>query len=235
MMSKKKTILITGNRKGIGRNLSEHFLSLGHNVAGCSRMETDLIGENYLHLLCDVSDERSVKTVVKNVISRFGSIDILINNAGVASLNHSLLTPGTTLKSVFETNFNGTFFFTREVAKKMIAKSILGRIINFTTVAVPLNLEGEMVYASSKAAVEKLTKIMAKELGAHGITVNCIGPSPVYTDLIKVIPKDKLDELLSKQAIKKLGNFEDISNIVDFYASERSNQITGQIIYMGGL
>ena len=107
--------------------------------------------------------------------------------------------------------------------------------MNFSTVAVPMNLDGEMIYASSKSAVEKMTKIMAKELASFNITVNAVGPSPIYTDLIKVVPKDKIQELLDKQAIHRLGTFEDLENVIDFFISDKSNFITGQIIYLGGL
>ena len=228
------TILITGNRKGIGRFLTEAYVNLGYNVIGCSRNKSNFTHSNYLHIECDVSDEKSVKNVVKSGIDKFKKIDVLINNAGVASLNHSILTPGSTVKKVFETNFNGTFFFSREVAKYMM-KNGAGKIINFSTVAVPLNLEGEMIYASSKAAIEKMTKIMAKELSNYNIQVNAIGPTPIETDLIKTIPKIKIEELISSQTIKRLGTFEDILNIIDFFINKKSGMITGQIIYLGGL
>ena len=158
----------------------------------------------------------------------------MINNAGVASLNHSILTPGNTVKKIFETNFYGTFYFSREVAKKMI-KNGGGKIVNFTTVAVPLNLEGEMIYASSKAAIEKMTKIMSKELALHNIQINAIGPTPIETDLIKAVPANKIQELLEKQSIKKLGTYEDVLNVINFFLNPLSNMITGQIIYLGGL
>ncbi|RMZ60733.1 SDR family oxidoreductase [Chryseobacterium nematophagum] len=230
---KNKTIFITGNRKGIGFHLTQYYLEKGYNVLGCSRTESNFSHPNYRHYICDVSDEKTIKNVIRQAKKEFNGIDILINNAGIASLNHSLLTPGSTVKKIFETNFYGSFFFAKECAKVM--KNSGGRIVNFSTVAVPLNLEGEMVYASSKAAIEKMTKILAKELADFNITVNAIGPTPIYTDLIKVVPKDKIQELLDQQAIHRLGEFEDVENVIDFFISPKSNFITGQIIYLGGL
>ena len=230
----KKCIIITGNRKGIGRYLTEFYLQKGYNIVGCSRSDSDLVHPSYRHVICDVADELSAKKVVKISKKEFGGVDILINNAGIASLNHSLLTPGRTVKKVFETNFYGSFFFSRERAKHMTKKKT-GRIVNFSTVAVPMNLDGEMVYASSKAAIEKMTKILAKELASYNITVNAIGPTPILTDLLKVVPKDKVEELLQKQAIKRLGSFEDIENVISFFLKDNSSYISGQILYLGGL
>lgn len=230
---KNKTIFITGNRKGIGLHLTRYYLEQGYHVLGCSRTESQFSHENYRHFICDVADEKNVKEVIRQAKKAFGGIDILINNAGIASLNHSLLTPGSTVKKVFETNFYGSFFFSRECAKVM--RNTGGRIVNFSTVAVPLDLEGEMIYASSKAAVEKMTTILAKELSGFNITVNAIGPSPIYTDLIKTVPRDKIDELLKQQTIHRLGELEDVENVIDFFISPKSNFITGQIIYLGGL
>lgn len=229
-----KTILITGNRKGIGRQLTEHYLENGFNVVGCSRSKSDLIHENYQHFLCDVSNESEVIITVRKAVKFFGKIDILINNAGIASLNHALLTPSKTVDSLFKTNFNGSFYFSRECAKYMIKKKY-GRIINFSTVAVPLNLEGELIYASSKSAVEKMSKILSKELSKFNITVNTIGPTPIETDLTRVVPKDKLDAIINDQSIKRFGNIEDIINVLDFFKSDKSDFITGQTIYLGGL
>ena len=164
-----------------------------------------------------------------------GSIDVLINNAGIASLNHSLLTPSVVAEKVFSTNFFGSFYFSREVAKKMIQKKKKGRIVNFSTVAVPLDLDGEMIYASSKAAVERMTRIMAKELANYSITVNALGPTPIDTDLTRVVPKNKMNELIEKQLIKRLGEFKDVENVIDFFINDKSDFISGQILYLGGL
>lgn len=232
-MKTNKTVFITGNRKGIGLHLTDYYLEKGYCVLGCSRGESPIQHPDYHHFICDVTNEKSVKETIRQAKNIFNGIDVLINNAGIASLNHALLTPGSTVKNVFETNFYGSFYFARECAKAMKNKG--GRIVNFSTVAVPMNLEGELIYASSKSAVEKMTKIMAKELSPFNITVNAIGPSPVYTDLIKVVPKDKVEELLNKQAIHRLGTFADIENVMDFFISDKSDFITGQIIYLGGL
>ncbi len=229
-----KTILITGNSKGIGRYLSEYYLKKKYNVIGCSRSNSDLKHDNYIHFEGDVSIEKDVINIVKKGKKHFGSIDILINNAGRASLNHSLLTPSTTVKTLFETNFNGSFFFSRECSKIMLKKKF-GRIINFSTVAVPMKLEGELIYASSKSSIEKMSEILSKELSKYNITVNVIGPTPIYTDLIKVVPKEKVNEIINKQTIKRFGDFSDISNVINFFISDESSFITGQKIYLGGL
>lgn len=227
-------ILITGTRKGIGNQLAKYYLEKGHIVVGCSRSQSDLEHSNYSHYCLDVSNEQQVMDLFVTIRKKFGRLDVLINNAGMASLNHTLLTPLSTVNKLFNTNFLGTFLFSRQ-AVKLMQKNKFGRIINFSTVAVPLNLEGEAIYASSKSAIEQFTKVFSKEVASMGITVNTIGPTPTETDLIKAVPKNKIDELLSQQAIKRLGNFDDIINVIDFYINKNSNYITGQIIYLGGV
>ncbi|RAX51427.1 oxidoreductase [Helicobacter sp. 16-1353] len=231
-----KVFIITGTRKGIGSYLATYFLKEGHIVCGCSRGESSIEHKNYRHFALDVSDENAVITMIRNVKREFGNIDILLNNAGIASMNHILTTPFKSLKDIFATNFFGSFLFMREVSKVMIKnKNKHNRIVNFTTIAAPLRLEGESVYAASKAAIANFTQTCAKELATFNITINAIGPTPIATDLIKNVPKSKLDSLLDKQAIKRFGEFEDVLNVIRFFIDEKSDFITGQIIYLGGI
>ena len=229
-----KLIFITGARKGIGRFLAEHFLNQGHSVVGCSRRDSDLEHKSYRHYLIDVSHEEDVVKFVRQIIKEHGCIDVLFNNAGIAAMNALLLTPGVSAERVFGTNTLGTFFMMREVSKAMMKKR-KGRIINFSTIAVPLRLEGEAVYAASKAAVESLTQIGARELAHYSITVNAIGPTPVATDLIKLIPEEKITALTERQAIKRLGTFDDVLNVIEFFMDDRSSFVTGQTLYLGGV
>jgi 3-oxoacyl-[acyl-carrier protein] reductase len=128
----------------------------------------------------------------------------------------------------------GTFLFMREAARLM-QKRKFGRIVNFASVATPLKLEGEAVYAASKAAIESLTEILARELAAMGVTVNAVGPTPVETDLIRGVPRESMDRLLARQAIQRMGTMEDVGNAVDFFLRPESSFITGQVIYLGGV
>lgn len=226
--------LVTGTRKGIGRILAQHLLGNGFQVAGASRGETSLDHPGYRHFQLDVGTEAGVIAMVGSVVRELGPISVLVNNAGSASMNHVLTTPGSSFGRIFGTNAAGTFLFTREAAKSMVRMKF-GRIINFTTVAAPLRLEGEALYASSKAAVEMMTRVTAKELGPFGITVNAIGPAPVKTDLIKHVPEARLQKILEQQAIPRFGEPEDILNLVDFLIRPASGFITGQVIYLGGI
>jgi 3-oxoacyl-[acyl-carrier protein] reductase len=230
----KPVTLVTGARKGIGRFLAERYLAQGHTVYGCSREASDLQAEDYHHACLDVADEKAVRRLMSQVRKDAGRLDHLVNNAGIASMNHAMLTPGSTVEQVFSTNVLGTFLFCREAAKLMQTQGA-GRIVNFISVASPLQLEGEAVYAASKSAVQTLTQILAREFAPMGITVNAIGPTPVATDLIRAVPKDKIEQLLARQAIHRLGTFEDVANVVDFYLRPESGFVTGQSLFLGGV
>jgi 3-oxoacyl-[acyl-carrier protein] reductase len=172
--------------------------------------------------------------MVRKIARTHGGIDAMINNAGIASMNHTLLTPLSTVEKIFATNVYGSFLFCREAAKVMMRKQS-GRIVNFATVARPLRLEGEAVYAASKAAIESLTEILAKEFAPFRVTINAVGPTPVATDLIRNVPEEKIRELIDAQAVKRLGEYRDIANVVDFFLREESDFVTGQTIYLGGV
>jgi 3-oxoacyl-[acyl-carrier protein] reductase len=230
-----EVMLLTGTRKGIGLYLAQRYLEAGYIVVGCSRGEFEgPLPPNYHHFCLDVADEKAVVGMVSEVTSRVGPIAVLINNAGIASMNHLLLTPMATVQRVFSTNVFGTFVTMREAAKSMM-KNRFGRIVNFATVATPLNLEGEAAYAASKAAVESLTRVAARELAPFNITVNAVGPTPVLTDLIRTVPKQKMEALINTQAIRRMGEHRDVANVIDFFISRDSDFITGQTVYLGGI
>jgi 3-oxoacyl-[acyl-carrier protein] reductase len=229
----RKVAIITGTRTGIGAHLAKHYVDRGFLVAGCSRGAPDWSLDGYQHFTLDVADEPAVKAMFAEVRRTHGRLDVLINNAGIASMNHALLTPMSTVDRVLKTNVAATFLFAREAAKQMRAKG--GRIVNFTTVAVALDLEGEAIYAASKAAVESLTRVLARELGSFGITVNAIGPTPIKTDLIRGVPDDKIDAIVQRQAIRRMGEPADVTNVIDFFLRPESDFVTGQVLYLGGV
>lgn len=233
-MNTQRLMIITGTRKGIGKYLAEYYLGKGYIVAGCSRGESKIESDSYLHYQLDVSDEKAVKDMVIGLNRRYGRIDVLINNAGIASMNHTLLTPLSTVESIFHTNLYGTFVFCREVAKVM-SRAKYGRIVNFVTVAIPLRIEGEATYAASKSAVDTFTKILARELADYNITCNSVGPSAVETDLIKSVPPQKIQNIINHLAVKRLATLRDIANVIDFFIKDDSDNITGQTIYLGGV
>lgn len=233
-MSEQNVMAITGTRKGIGRYLAEQYLTKGWTVVGCSRGDSDLVHDRYSHFELDVADEKAVASMMRQVSRDHGRLDVLLNNAGIASMNHAMLTPGSTVERIFRTNVFGTFLFAREAAKLM-GRHKYGRVVNFATVATPLKLEGEAVYAASKAAVVSLTEIMAYEFAPFGITVNALGPTPVPTDLVGSVSQDKMDQLIDRQAIKRYGTMEDVLNVCDFFVNPASDFVTGQVIYLGGV
>jgi 3-oxoacyl-[acyl-carrier protein] reductase len=225
--------LITGARSGIGRALADRYLAKGWSVLGCSRSPSDLQHERYTHFELDVADEAAVRDMVAACQRQHGRLDLVVNNAGIASMNHTLLTPVHSVDEIMATNFRGTFLVSREGAKLM-ARRRAGRIVNMSSVAAPLQLEGELVYAASKAAIEMLTKILAREVAPLGITCNAVGPPPIDTDLIRGVPDGKIDAIVARLAIKRLGTMDDVANVVDFFASPASSFVTGQIVYLGG-
>jgi 3-oxoacyl-[acyl-carrier protein] reductase len=209
-------------------------LERGWTVVGCSRKASDLQHERYIHYAMDVADETATRKMFVEMKRNFGRVDALLNNAAVASMNHFILTPLSTVQKIFNTNVLGTFLFCREAAKLMQRQGS-GRIVNFSTIATPLRLEGEAVYAASKAAVESLTRILARELADSNITVNAIGPTAVKTDMVRAVPQDKMDSLLARQAFHRYGEMRDVSNVTDFFLHPDSGFITGQVIFLGGV
>lgn len=232
-MHETQIVLITGASRGIGAYLAEHFATQESRVVGCSRSRIEGFHSNVTHFQADVSDETQVHALMRFIRKKFGRLDVTINNAGVASMNPALLTPSSTIDRIMDTNFKGTVLVSRESARLMRRRRY-GRIVNLTSIAVPLRLEGEAIYAASKSAVEMFTRILAHEVAPLGITCNAVGPAPIETDLIRNVPKEKIDKLVARLASKRLGRFEEVAHVIDFFVQPTSSCVTGQVLYLGG-
>ena len=173
--------------------MAERLLADGWTVHGFARGKQTLAHSNFTAHAVDVTDEAAVRAAVAS-IAESGRIDLLINNAGAASMNALLLTPGETAERLMRVNYLGTFHCLQAVGKVMVRQRA-GRIVNVTTVAVPLALEGEAAYVASKAAVEALTKVTAKEFATQGVRVVALGFGPVDTRLTRAVPKAMLAKI----------------------------------------
>jgi 3-oxoacyl-[acyl-carrier protein] reductase len=196
-----RRVVITGATRGLGAALAKHHLDAGDYVVGCGRTEPSVTHERYTHCCLDVTEPADVEQFFEEFRERYETLDVLINNAGVAS---------------------------------MMRSSKAARIVNITSVAVPLRLQGEAIYAASKAALETFTRIAARELGPFGITCNAVGPSPVRTGLVAGVSSKKMDALIQSQAVRRWAEPSDVVNVVDFFLRPESSMITGQVIYLGG-
>jgi 3-oxoacyl-[acyl-carrier protein] reductase len=224
--------LITGTSQGLGLALAERLLADGWTVHGFSRGPQDLTHAAFTAHAVDITDESAVRAAVAT-IAEAGRIDLLVNNAGAASMNALLLTPGETAERLMRVNYLGTFHCLQAVGKVMVRQRA-GRIINLTTVAVPLSLEGEAAYVASKAAVEALTKVAAKEFASQGVRVMAIGFGPVDTRLTRAVPRAALAKI-NGQISRPDGTTMD--QAVEFFISQLHSPdfISGSVRYLGAV
>jgi len=234
MTSERPTALVTGARKGIGRHLAEDLLADGYAVVGCGRGTECWTAAGFEYRQADVADEAQVLQLMRQIGKTHGRLDALINNAGLAFMNHSLLTPVGTVEKMLRTNVAGTFLMSREAAKLMRKRKV-GRIVNISSAVVPLRLAGEAAYLASKSAVETLSQVMARELAEFGITVNVVGPGPTATDMTRGVPTEKLDTLREQFFTRRFTAMDDITNVVRFFLRPESSAVTGQVIYLNGV
>ncbi len=186
--------LVTGTSRGLGRALAESLLGDGWTVHGFARGPQALAHPAFRAHAVDVGDEAAVQAAVAAVLETSGRVDLLVNNAGAASMNSLLLTPAKKAEMLMRVNYLGAFHCLQAVGKAMVRQRA-GTIVNLTSVAVPLALSGEAAYVASKAAVEALTKVAANELQPHGVRVVAVGLGPVDTDLTRAVGRDQLAAL----------------------------------------
>ena len=237
-----KVVLVTGSSKGIGAAVAQKMAEAGAkvivNYSGsqpAAEAVVDAIrqrGGEAIAVQADVSKAADVKRLFDAAIARFGRIDVLVNNAGIMITKPIKDTTDEDFTRQFDINVRGVFNTLREAATRLADK---GSIINFSTSVNRLMLPTYGTYVATKAAVEQLTRVFAKEMGGRGIRVNSISPGPTDTDLFMAgKPKEVIDRLASQSAFNRIGEPEDITGIVVFLASDESSWISAQNIGVNG-
>jgi len=229
-MINNSSIFITGTTRGLGFRLAKHYLSQGHRVIGCSRSDSEIDHSYYTHYRVDLTKEKEIVKMFRQI----ERVDLVLNNAATAFMNHLMITPLDAVEKLMAINFTSTFCVIREATKLMKNQS-RGRIINFSSIAVSLNIPGEAAYISSKAAINALTKNLVKELTPYNITINAIGIPMLDIGISQSIQKQKRLEVVELQPISREGTVDDIVNVIDFLASPKSSMISGQLISLGGV
>ncbi|MBF0623196.1 MAG: SDR family oxidoreductase [Magnetococcales bacterium] len=225
------TLVVTGASRGLGRHVAEQALVAGYQVLGLSRQPP--ADAPFPIQACDVADPDAVQAALAP-LKRDSSFFGLVNAAGIASMNLTLFTPPATAARILAVNLLGTIHCC-QVAGRFLARWGRGRIINFSTIAVPLAIEGEAIYAASKAGVETFSRIFAREMAPHGVTVNVVAPGPIATDLIARVPAERIQAIVERQVVPRPGTPQDVWHAVQLLLSPQADMISGQVIHVGGV
>ena len=233
-----KTVLISGGSRGIGAALVRAFSKNGHRVAFFyhkSKGQADALAleTGALALACDVSDPDAVRCGVAEVRGALGCVDILICNAGVSLIGLSRDTTDAEWRRVVDTNLSGAFYLAREVQGDMIAKQ-KGRIVMIGSMWGKLGASCEVAYSASKAGLRGLTLALAKELGPSGITVNCVEPGLIDTEMNASLDAETKAALVEETPLSRIGTTKDVVAAVEFFAGDAASFVTGQMLGVDG-
>ena len=237
-----KVVIITGASQGIGRTMATVFAESGANVICVARSEDKIKelsseienkGGRAIPIACDIGDGSAFSNTIKSVVDQFGKLDILINNAGITRDALLMRMNESQWDEVIQTNLKGAFFGMKAAIKPMM-KNKFGRIINITSIVGLTGNPGQANYAASKAGLIGMTQSIAKEVGSRGITVNCIAPGWIDTEMTEELPENSKRDLLDRIPIGKIGKPENIAHAAVFLASDEASYITGQTITVDG-
>lgn len=238
-MISKKIALVTGAAKGIGKAVASRMVSENYFVVAAdvdddagNLLITELGKENLCYLHTDISDEKAVQHLFHKIKEDYGSLQVLINNAGVIRDNVIWKMPVEDFETVLDINLKGTWLMCREAAKIMKEQK-RGRIVNIASRAW-LGNPGQSNYSASKAGIVALTRVLALELGKYHVLVNAVAPGLIDTPLTRNLAQEVLEKLIQAQPTKSIGKTEDVANAVMFLASDQTQFITGQTIYVDG-
>ena len=242
-MLKDKVAIVTGGTRGIGRaialKLADHGANIVINYRNSDKEAEELKaileekGVKVLTVKCDISNFEDSKNIMDKCKEVFGKIDILVNNAGITKDTLIMRMKEEDFDSVIDVNLKGTFNCAKHASAIML-KQRFGKIINMTSVVGIAGNAGQVNYAASKSGVIGLTKSLAKELGSRGITVNAVAPGFINTDMTASLSEKVKEEASKNIPLKRLGDPEDVANLVGFLASDAANYITGQVINVDG-
>ena len=234
-----KNVLVTGSTRGIGRAIADTLAKAGARVAVVGRdlqkaqEAATAIGNGSQGFACDVTDTTAVTKLVADVEAAFGSIDVLVNNAGITRDNLVMRLKDDDWDAVINANLRGAFAAIRAVSRGMM-KRRSGRIINISSIIGIIGNKGQANYAASKAGLIALTKSVAKELGSRNILVNAVAPGFIETEMTAAMTPEAREGLGKQIALERLGTPQDVAATVAFLASDLSSYITGQVLVVDG-
>jgi 3-oxoacyl-[acyl-carrier protein] reductase len=234
-----KIAVITGSARGIGRAIAERMAALGAKVVisdldqtECDRVATE-IGRGAIGIACNVIDEQQVANLLDSTRERLGSVDIVVNNAGITRDTLIVRMDEKDWNLVLDINLKGAFLVTKAAARIMM-KQRSGKIVNISSVVGLTGNVGQANYSASKAGLIGLTMTAAKELASRGVTVNAVAPGFIATEMTDAIPDAAKQAFMDKVAVKRAGTPDDIAAAVVFLASEQASYITGQVLAVDG-
>jgi 3-oxoacyl-[acyl-carrier protein] reductase len=238
-----KVALVSGGGRGIGRAIVELFARDGMDVvffyrdnALAAQQVADAVhaaGGRCEAMQADVSDAAAVNDAVERIVERRGRIDVLVNNAGIVRDNLLGMLEDDDIRAVLDTNVGGVFNLTRAVARHMISKRA-GRIVNLSSVAAEKGGRGQSNYAASKGAIEAFTRAMAVELASRRITVNCVAPGVIETEMSQQVRDLADDQIKARILLRRYGQASDVAHAVWFLASRFADYITGEVLHVDG-